>query len=328
MDTKEILSKYASHKNTISLLDTLYSASEIKCSALGYIGSSSSFLMAASMQQLQSVHCVVADDREQAAYLLNDLECLLGDDNLLFFPRSARKPYQLEQTDNANILSRAEVLNKINRNPELLILVTYPEAISEKVITKTQLIKNTFTIHKGEKLSIDFLTDLLYEYKFERVDYVYEPGQYSIRGGIIDVFSFSNEFPYRIELFGNDVESLRTFDTVSQLSISHFQYINIIPNVQDKEVVEQYESIVNYLPENTIYWFKNFSNTISYLQKDFEMATKLYQNLESTIKHLPPEELYVSPDSFISVLNNRRIVNLSGSIPLPLGEGWGDCENW
>ena len=324
MDTKEILSKYASHKNTISLLDTLYSASEIKCSALGYVGSSSSFLMAASMQQLQSVHCVVADDREQAAYLLNDLESLLGDDNLLFFPRSARKPYQLEQTDNANILSRAEVLNKINRNPELLILVTYPEAISEKVITKTQLIKNTFTIHKGEKLSIDFLTDLLHEFKFERVDYVYEPGQYSIRGGIIDVFSFSNEHPYRIELFGNDVESLRTFDTVSQLSISHFQYINIIPNVQDKEVVEQYESIVNYLPENTIYWFKNFSNTISYLQKDFEMATKLYQNLESTIKHLPPEELYVSSDSFISVLNNRRIVNLSGSIPLPLGEGWGE----
>ena len=96
MDTKEILQKYASHKNTISLLDTLYSASDVKCSALGYVGSSSSFLMAASMGHIKSVHCVVADDREQAAYLLNDLESLMGEDNLLFFPRSARKPYQLE----------------------------------------------------------------------------------------------------------------------------------------------------------------------------------------------------------------------------------------
>jgi len=337
MNTQEILQKYAQHKNTNLIIDTLRSASNVKCSANGYVGSSASFLIAASIQQLQSVHCVVADDREQAAYLLNDLESLMGDDVLLFFPRSARKPYQIDDTDNANILSRAEVLNKINRNPELLVLVTYPEAISEKVITKTQLIKNTFTIHKGEKLSMDFVTDLLHEYKFERVDYVYEPGQYSIRGGIIDVFSFSNEHPYRIELFGNDVESLRTFDTVSQLSISHFQFINIIPNVQDKEVVEQYESIVNYLPENTIYWFKNFNNSISFLQKEFEAASKLYNNLGSQIKHLSPDELYVSKESFIEILNHRRCLNFSNTNneisnglsfgSLPFGEGRGGASS-
>jgi transcription-repair coupling factor (superfamily II helicase) len=311
MNIAEIVQKYSQHKTTQQIIDALLTKGDVKISSSGYIGSSLSFLISSIAPSIPVLHCIVADDREQAAYILNDMESIFGEEKLLFFPRSARRPYQVEDTDNANILARAEVLNTLNRATSQHILITYPEAINEKVITKTQLVKNTFTINKGEKLSIDFLTDLLHEYKFERVDYVYEPGQYSIRGGIIDVFSFSHENPYRIELFGNDVESIRSFDTVSQLSISHFQYINIIPNVQDKEVVESYESLLQYLPDNTIFWFKNIENCMYRIESDFDRALQQYQQLESPLKHATPDELFVSKESLFDSLTKRRLVTFS-----------------
>lgn len=148
-----------------------------------------------------------------------------------FYPASYRVPYQLEETDNANVVARAEVLEKINSGKNGWI-VTYPEALFEKVPTKKNLTKNTLRVDVGKTYSIDFINELLLEYHFERVDFVYEPGQFSIRGGIVDVYSYSNEHPYRIEFFGDEVESIRTFDASSQLSIGNFNYFNVIPNVQ------------------------------------------------------------------------------------------------
>ena len=135
----------------------------------------------------------------------------------MFYPGSYRRPYQIEETDNANVLLRAEVLNRINSRKKPAIIVSYPEAIFEKVVTRKELNKNTLKLAVNDNLSIDFINETLFEYNFKRVDFVVEPGEFSVRGGIIDVFSFSNDEPYRIEFFGNEVDSIRNFDRLQDI---------------------------------------------------------------------------------------------------------------
>ena len=161
---------------------------------------------------------MIFNDKEEAAYYLNDFEQLLNDKDVLFYPGSYRRPYQIEETDNANVLLSAEVLNRINSRKKPAIIVTYPDALFEKVVTRRELEKNTLKISDGDNLSIDFVNEVLFEYKFKRVDFVTEPGEFSVRGGIVDVFSFSHDEPYRIEFFGDEVDSIRTFDVETQLS--------------------------------------------------------------------------------------------------------------
>src|SRR5699024_103236 len=158
------------------------------------------------------------NDKEEAAYYLNDLEQLIGEENVLFYPGSYRRPYQLEETDNANVLLRAEVLNRLNSRKKPAVIVTYPDALFEKVVTKKELKNNTLKMKVGDELSIDFVNEVLFEYNFKRVDFVTEPGEFSVRGGIIDVYSFSNDQPYRLEFFGDEIDSIRLFDIETQLS--------------------------------------------------------------------------------------------------------------
>ena len=182
----------------------------------GLVGAQDVILGAHSTNQIKKPHLFILNDKEEAAYFLNDIELILKK-NILFYPSSYRRPYQIEETDNANVLLRIETLNQINRkqNP---IIVSYPEAIFEKVINQKQLKSHSLDIKKGDELTLKFISECLQEYKFERVDFVVEPGQYSVRGGIIDVFSFSNENPYRIEFFDKEVESIRLFDINTQRS--------------------------------------------------------------------------------------------------------------
>src|SRR5690606_37683093 len=177
---------------------------------------------------------LILDDKEEAAYQLNDLELLIGENDVLFYPGSYRRPYQIEETDNANVLLRAEVLNRINSRKKPAVIVTYPDALFEKVVTRRELDKNTQKLQLGDTLSLDFLNEVLFEYRFKRVDFVTGPGEFSVRGGIVDVFSFSNDEPYRIEFFGDEIESIRTFDVESQLSTGSVKKITIIPNVENK----------------------------------------------------------------------------------------------
>src|SRR5690606_7318847 len=152
---------------------------------------------------------------------------------ILFFPASFRKAYEVTQTDATRVLQRADALSALNHTSELpKMLVTYPEAIAEKVSNRGDLENNTLHITQQTKLSIDCINEVLYEYDFERVDCVYQPGQFAIRGGIVDIFSFSNDLPYRIEFFGDDIESIRTFDVETQLSVNKIHTVTIVPNVQ------------------------------------------------------------------------------------------------
>ena len=178
-------------------------------------------MLAAYFEKQGGVHLLIATDKEEAAYLNSDLQNLLGSEEHRIFPGSFKRPYHYDEVDNANVLLRAEMLNQLLENKGApRIIITYPEALYEKVINKSSLVENTFVARVGEAVDMAFVSEILSSYDFERTDFVYEPGQYAIRGGILDVFSFSNDHPYRLELFGKEIESIRTFDPETQLSLS------------------------------------------------------------------------------------------------------------
>lgn len=268
----------------------------------GLVGSSKSICAAVLAEQTPGHHLFILPDKEQAAYFLNDLEELYPEDKrILFYPASYRVPYQLEETDNANVVARAEVLEKINTGKNGWI-VTYPEALFEKVPTKKNLSKNTLRVDVGKTYSIDFINELLLEYHFERVDFVYEPGQFSIRGGIVDVYSYSNEHPYRIEFFGDEVESIRTFEASSQLSIANFNFFNVIPNVQGQLNLEGNGTFFEFLGQQAVLWVSSFDQLTTVLEKEYDKAVQIYTDLSDTVKRTLPSDLFLHPTEAKSTL--------------------------
>ena len=197
---RSIVQQFSSHPNWDSIISSL-SEDKTRTAIKGLIGSSLSFVLAEIFNNSKTPFLFILDDKEEAAYYLNDLEQLLGEDQVLFYPGSYRRPYQIEETDNANVLLRAEVLNRINSRKKPALIVSYPDALFEKVVTRKELNKNTLNLKIGDTISLDFLNEVLFEYRFKRVDFVTEPGQFSVRGGIVDVFSFSFDQPFRIEFF-------------------------------------------------------------------------------------------------------------------------------
>jgi len=264
----------------------------------GLIGSSLSFVLTDAFKTAKQPFLLIFNDKEEAAYHLNDLEQMIGEKDVLFYPGSYRRPYQIEETDNANVLLRAEVLNRINSRKKPAVIVTYPDALFEKVVTRRELDKNTLKIKIEDSLSLDFLNEVLFEYKFKRVDFVTEPGEFSVRGGIVDVFSFSNDEPYRLEFFGDEVESIRTFDVETQLSLEKLNKITIIPNVENKFLDESRESFLQYIASNTLIFNSDIDILLDRLDSFFEKATEAFSKLSTEIKHAEPKALFVDSTLF------------------------------
>ncbi len=268
----------------------------------GIVGSLDAVFLAAVQDQNHQNHLVILHDKEEAAYFQHDLQNLLDRKDALLFPTSYKRPYQFDETENANVLMRAEILNRINNKAASgEIIVTYPEALSEKVINKKSLTSNTFTAKVGENLDVEFIAELLQTYDFEPTDFVYEPGQYAIRGGIVDIYSYASDLPFRIELFGNEIDSIRTFDVASQLSVENVKQINIIPNVQTRLLQEVRESFLDYLPGNTKIWIKDYQRTLDVIEQYFEKASQSFQQItastEDTHVVLKPEMLFETSSS-------------------------------
>ncbi|WP_271423662.1 transcription-repair coupling factor [Aequorivita sinensis] len=261
-------------------------------SVSGLVGSSISMVLAQAFKNTDLPFLFILNDKEEAAYHLNDLENLLGDKNVLFYPGSYRRPYQIEETDNANVLLRSEVLNRINSRKKPAFIVTYPEALFEKVVTRKELEQNTLKIAVNDQLSIDFVNEVLFEYRFKRTDFVTEPGEFSVRGGILDVFSFSNDEPYRIEFFGDDVDSIRTFDVETQLSLEQIKKVSIIPNIENKIIDENRESFLKYIASKTVVFLKNEELFSSAIDNLFKKATEAFNAIDSEIKRAKPSELF------------------------------------
>ena len=294
----------------VSQIAEILQQSENKIHLKGLVGSSLSFLANSLFQKSELPFLMIFEDKEAAAYYLNDLEQLIGDKEVLFYPGSFRIPYQIEEVDNANVLLRAEVLNRINSRKKPAIIVTYPESLFEKVVTKKELEKNTLKVAVGDKISIDFINEVLFEYEFKRVDFITEPGEFSVRGGIIDVFSFSNDNPYRIEFFGNEVDSIRSFDVETQLSIEKKNKITIIPNVENKFFQEDRESFLDYISSNTTLFIQNTEGLISKFDTLFAKAEEAYNKLTGEVKHLAPEQLFLNQKSFLKKALDFNVVEL------------------
>ena len=309
--SKTIYSIYDNSPKTEQISTFLGQNSSPKIQLSGLVGSSISFLIRSLFKKSELPFLLILNDKEEAAYFLNDLEQMVGDQDVLFYPASFRRPYQIEETDNANVLLRAEVLNRINSRKKPAIIVSYPEALFEKVVTRKELDKNTLKVAVGDQISIDFINEVLFEYEFKRVDFITEPGEFSVRGGIVDVFSFSNDNPYRIEFFGNEVDSIRTFDVATQLSLEQQKKIAIIPNVENKFLQENRESFLDYISEKTVLFIQNTEGFLSQLDKQFAKAEEAFEKLSKDIKHATPEQLFLNQEQFIKRALDFSVVELA-----------------
>ena len=310
MSKSKLLNTYDNAPKIKQIVDSLQTP-ENKLYLQGLVGSSLSFVIHSLFTKTEKPFLILFNDKEESAYYLNDLEQLIGEKDVLFYPGSYRRPYQIEDTDNANVLLRAEVLNRINSRKKPAVIVSYPEALFEKVVTKKDLEKNTLKVSVGDKISIEFINEVLFEYEFKRVDFITEPGEFSVRGGIIDVFSFSNDNPYRIEFFGNEVDSIRSFDVETQLSIEKQKKITIIPNVENKFFEENRESFLEYISGETIICIQNTELLLSKLDKLFSKSQEIFDNLNSTIQRLEPAKIFLNQTEFIKKALDFSIIELS-----------------
>ncbi len=308
MSTVDIISKYEQLPK-ISQIAALLGARK-KTNITGLVGSSLSFVIHALFKKTELPLLLLFNDKEEAAYYLNDLEQLINNQDVLFYPGSYRRPYQIDEVDNANILLRAEVLNRINSRKKPAIIVSYTEAIFEKVVTRKELEKNTLKVALNDKISIDFINETLFEYHFKRVDFVAEPGEFSVRGGIVDVFSFSNDIPYRVEFFGDEVDSIRTFDVETQLSKDKVSKITIIPNVENKTLEEKREIFLDYINEKTVLILQNTELLGQQLNRLYDKATDTFSKLSTDVRHAKPEELFINEASFLKRALDFAIIEL------------------
>jgi transcription-repair coupling factor (superfamily II helicase) len=245
---------YNGHPCLPELVETIASGNSQRIRVEGLSGSAKAIVMSVIFQRSQITHLAILPEKEDAAYFYNDLVSSAGDDSVFFFPSTYKRSVLYEQTEPANIVLRTEVLNHLASGKRKGIIVTYPESVMEKVVSRKNLKKNTFHISKGDRISLEFLEEMLHEYNFVRTDFVYEPGQYSIRGSIADVFSYSADLPYRIDFFGEEVETIRSFNTDDQLSTEIHKQISIIPNIQELSIEEISDSFTDFLPPSTMIW--------------------------------------------------------------------------
>jgi transcription-repair coupling factor (superfamily II helicase) len=241
-------------------------------------------------------------DKEEAAYFINDLKTICDPDKVLFYPFSYKRTLNEKKQDSSSVVLRTEVLNQLQKAQDSFVVVSYPEALIEQVPSKVSVQKSILDLAVGQELSIDFIQEVLDDQAFEHVDFVYEPGQYSRRGSLLDIFSFSNENPYRIDFFGDDIESIRTFDIQNQLSKDKMDQISIIPNLR-KTDSEIKGSILEYFDQDSIVVTEDINFSIN---RTLELIEK-YQDDEQTA------ELLIDVNAFKKQLVNSKILTLGGS---------------
>ena len=304
MKENELTAHYNSHPVLPSLIDTINADKTGKIRIEGLSGSSRALILSLVFNKTQTTHVVVIPEKEDAAYFYNDLVSLLGEDSVFFFPSTYKRSVQYEQTEPANIVLRTEVLNHLASGKRKGIVVTYPEAAMEKVVSRKNLKKNTFNINKGDKISLEFLEEILREYNFVRTDFVYEPGQYSIRGSIADVFSYSADLPYRIDFFGEEVETMRSFNTDDQLSVSIHKQISIIPNIQDISIEEINDSFTDFLPPSSLIWIEDADYIKEKINNIFFQTTQREESGQIVDK----KEIVMTGNNFIDHCKQFRML--------------------
>ncbi|HCY41366.1 MAG TPA: transcription-repair coupling factor [Prolixibacteraceae bacterium] len=270
MERKDFRKLFRKH-DLLSELCLLLNTPGEKIHLQGLVGSSRSILACLLSEEIRKTFVICLNDREEAAYFYDDLNTLAPEVPVLFFPSSYKRSVHFETIEQENIILRTEVLNKLGLGKPLLV-VTYPEALVEKVISGEGLASHTFQVSKGDKLSLEFVNEVLFEYGFERVDFVYEPGQYSIRGGIVDIYSFSNEDPYRIDFFGDEVDSIRSFNIDNQISKEALTHISIIPNIQQDLPDVKRISFLDFIQKEAIFMLHDIQQIGDLMEYNFSQT--------------------------------------------------------
>jgi transcription-repair coupling factor (superfamily II helicase) len=285
MNLQFLLEKYQQSPRFLSIAARLLLPHPSRISASGTSGSFSSFLFSAlyQMNELQGFnHVIILEDAEEAAYFHNDLEQLINPIDLFYFPSSFKTNKNFKLQSSSHTMLRTEALTRIAGTGNRKILVTYPEAMMEKVPEMETLSANMISVKVNDRLCTDELMQKLVDYGFERTDFVFEPGQFAMRGGIFDIYSFGNEKPYRIELFGDEVDSIRIFDPETQLSERKLLQVNIIPNADAHHTGESKVNLLDLLPSNTIFYFSHWQLILDRYQ-DHEDNLKLFLDYASAI---------------------------------------------
>jgi transcription-repair coupling factor (superfamily II helicase) len=284
MDFDNILELYKNSKPVQEISTAISAKEKMPLHIKGTCGSLPAFIVAAITKKINSHHYIICEDKESAAYFLNDLQQLLLGKDILFFPHSYSKIDNFESFDKNSVLYRAEALNRLaNTAFNNEIIVTYPEALVEKIIKVETIKAGSISMKVGEKLDIGFITELLMEYGFERVDFVYEPGEYSIRGGIIDIFSYGNENPYRVELFDDEVESLRIFDPETQLSLKKISALNIVPDINSTIIGEKVTNLFDFPEGEVALWFQNHQSAYHRILSQYQGIVAEFERLNEVV---------------------------------------------
>ncbi|HOK99147.1 MAG TPA: transcription-repair coupling factor [Bacteroidales bacterium] len=276
----------------------------------GLKGSARSLLVAWMAQQTIRTHLILLPDKEEAQYFAGDLVQLFEPTRVFLFPSSYKHPGQSTRINPAAVLQRAEILNYFTRPPQhATIIVTFTDAIAEKVAAHHDLTKNTLTVHQGEKIDMDFLRETLDEYGFQRVDFVYEPGQYAVRGSLIDVFSFAARYPFRIDFFDDVIDSIRSFDVESQLSFEKLDKVQILPDIKQIESTGSRVSLFEYLPVDTCYWISDHRLIEDQLNRLPDMLWEVFSEDDNPNEHQKPE--LIRGDHFHELLQQKQVIEFS-----------------
>lgn len=311
MKTVKLPKSLFENKQTLEIINKI--SEKQSCCVSGLAGSSYAFFTASLSEKTDQPLLWIAENKEEAAYCFNDLERLLPDREVLFYPASYRRPYQIEQVDNANVMMRAEVLKKISAKSKACI-VSYPDALFEQVLTRKELKKKTLQLGVGMEVSIDFVNEVLFEYEFHRVDFVTQPGEFSVRGGILDIFSFDSEVPYRLEFFGDEIDRISIFDVVSQRSMESCKKVDILANVEQKIAQEQRQPFWSFLPDNTLFLHHGTSHVATVLDSMYKQTENMGEG--ETLTKTAPEKLYCQGNTFEKEINHRVQIDFSGQAKL------------
>ncbi|MEX0980811.1 MAG: transcription-repair coupling factor [Bacteroidales bacterium] len=311
---------YIHHPYTPEIVQALQERRSNVYHLKGLTGSSKAALFQSVVTTMKGNHLILFHDKEEAAYFYTDLVNLEGTPNrTLFFPSSYKRSVQYRQTDEANIITRTQTLKRLSEQRAASFIISYADAMLERVITRAELGRNTLEIKTGEQLSMDFLHEVLETYQFQLVDFVYEPGQYAIRGGLTDIFSFSSSRPCRIDFFGDEVDTIRFFDVESQRSDEQIKKVSIIPNIQwEKELGEKRVSFLEFIPSNTTVWLDD-------LELIVHQMTEIYDRADAGGKDdlpLPKEELLTSGANIYKQLEEFSRVEFTRPVLTPAAGSW------
>ncbi len=306
MKINELTEYYNGHPLLPSLAETINEDTAGRIRIEGLSGSAMALVMSVIFGKSQTTHLVVLPEKEDAAYFYNDLLSSTASESVFFFPSTYKRSVQYEQTEPANLVLRTEVLNHLASGKRKGIIVTYPESVMEKVISRRNLKKNTFNISKGDRISQEFIEEMLHEYNFVRTDFVYEPGQYSIRGSIVDVFSYSADLPYRLDFFGETVETIRSFNTDDQLSTDTHKQISIIPNIQDISIEEINDSFTDFLPPASVIWIDD----AEFIREKINGIFSQTREREATGQITGKKDMVMTGNRFVDVCSKFKIVEI------------------